>query len=96
MAYIPEERETHISTCDVDKKWCVYTRQRKIINKLNRLGYEMFNVEMEGDVVIGAEFYLDLNKITFRKAKSETREYTEEEKEIIAQRLAASRINKQK
>lgn len=86
-----DERETHISTSDVDNEWVVFTRQRKIINKLTKLGYEMFNVELEDGKVISCEFHLNLNKITFKKAIVNKRVYTDEERAAIAERLAKGR-----
>lgn len=91
MSYIAEERETICTTSDLDKIWNVYTRQRKIINKLIKNGYEPFNVEMEGDIIIGAEFNLDFNKITFKKAITSKKEYSDCEKEVLRERLMKAR-----
>ena len=89
--YQPEEKETYISTSDVDNEWVIYTRQKKMISKLIRLGYEPVHVEMEDDKVIGAEFHVSLNKITFKKAITSKRTYTDEERAAIAERLAKGR-----
>lgn len=85
------ERETHISTGDEDKEWVVYTRQKKIINKLIKAGYEPVNVEVEDDRVVACEFHLDLNKITFKKAITSKRVYTDEERASIAERLRSGK-----
>lgn len=86
-----DERETHISTSDIDNEWVVFTRQRKIINKLTKLGYEMFNVELEDGKVVSCEFHLNLNKITFKNAIVNKRIYTDEERAAIAERLSKNR-----
>lgn len=85
--YSAEERETIITTDDIDKKWCVYTRQKKIINKLSKLGYEMFDVELEDGNVVACWFVLDLGKITFRKAVTKYDIMSAEEKLERASRL---------
>lgn len=89
--YEVDERETHISTSDLDREWVVYTRQRKVMNKLIKLGYEALNVELEDGKMIGAEFHLDLNKITFKKAIVSKRVYTDEERAAIGERLSNGR-----
>lgn len=89
--YDPDERESHISTSDVDNEWVVFTRQKKMISKLIKLGYTPVNVEMEDDKIVGCEFHLDLNKITFKKAITTKRVYTDEERAAIAERLAKGR-----
>ena len=87
IVFEPFERETIVSTNDEDKTWSVYTRQKKVINKLTKLGYEPLKVQVEDGKVVEAEFCLDLNKITFKKAIVNKREYTEEERAAIAERL---------
>ena len=89
--YEASEKETYISTSDVDNEWVIYTRQKKMIAKLIRLGYEAVHVEMEDDKIVGAEFHVNLNKITIKKAITNKRTYTDEERAAIAERLAKGR-----
>lgn len=94
MAYSAEERETIIQTDDTSDMWSIYTRQRKYINRLIKLGYEPFNKEMEGDNIVACEFSIPINKISFRNANTKGRVYTEEQKEEARQRLAQARASK--
>ncbi len=94
MSYTAEERETIIRTDDVSEEWSIYTRQRKVINKLTKLGYAPLSVEMEGDTIVSCEFSIPINKISFRNATSKERTYTEEQKEKLRQRLAHARANR--
>ncbi|MDA3730041.1 hypothetical protein PBV87_00750 [Niameybacter massiliensis] len=94
MAYSAEERETVIQTDDATEVWNVYTRQRKMINKLIKQGYEPFKVEKEGDNIVACEFSIPINKISFRNANAKVREYTEQQKEEMRQRLAQARATK--
>lgn len=94
MGYLAEERETIIQTDDASESWNVYTRQQKIMTKLRNLGYESFNEEMEGDRVIACEFSIPINKLSFRNPNSKGREYTDEQKQELADRLAKAREKK--
>lgn len=92
--YEVDEKETHICTSDIEDHWEVYTRQKKIMTRLKNAGYEPVKVEVEGDKVIAATYHLDLNKISFKKAIVNKREYTDEERRETAERLAKARLNK--
>lgn len=92
--YNIDERETHITTSDVDDGWTIFTRQSKIIKTLIKNGYEPFNVELEDGKIISCEFHLNLNKITFKKAITKTRQWTDEERQQAKKRLEESRKNK--
>ena len=85
------ERETIISTNDEDKKWEVYTRQKKMITLFKNKGYEPVRIEMEGDSIVAAYFEIDLSKISVRKANTKVREYTDEERKEMAERMRAIR-----
>lgn len=85
--YDAEERESIIISSDVDDCWGVYTRQRKIINKLQKLGYKPFNVELQDGKIVACEFTLDLGKITFKKAIVNKRVYTDEERASLVERF---------
>ena len=74
--------------------WSIYTRQRKVINKLTKLGYTPFNVELEGEHIVCCEITIPINKISFRNAITKERTYTDEQKEEMRNRLASARSNK--
>lgn len=94
MAYEASERETIINICDLDEKWNIYTRQRKVMTKLKNAGYKPFNIEMEDGTMVACEFELDFNKITFRNANTVKREMTEEQRLAAAERLRKARESK--
>lgn len=94
MAYTADGRETIIHSDDLSETWSIYTRQRKVINKLTKLGYTPFNVELEGEHIVCCEFTIPINKISFRNAITKERTYTDEQKEEMRNRLASARSNK--
>lgn len=94
MAYEASERETIINISDLDEKWNIYTRQRKVMTKLKNAGYEPFNIEMDGDTMVACEFEVDYNKVSFRNANTKKREMTDEQKQLAAERLRKARESK--
>lgn len=93
--YEVDERETIIQTDDISKEWVVYTRQRSMISKLQKQGYEATKVELEGGRIISCEFVIPINKISFRNANSTGRVFTEEQKREAAERMGKNRKNRQ-
>lgn len=93
--FLPEERETIITLDDADSKiWNVFTMQRKIIHKLDKIGAKPYKVEKDSeDNIISAEYKLNYNQISFRKI-SEKRELTEEQRQILRDRMAKARSKK--
>lgn len=94
--YDIDERETVAITSDVDDCWEIYTRQRKIMNVLNKRGYEPFKVEMDGDRVVAAEYMIPFNRISFRSAEQKKIELTDEQRAERARKLKEARENKNK
>lgn len=92
----PYERETIINTNDTMDCWEIYTRQRKIISKLTKQGYDSVTVEMEDDKVVCAEFVISLSKISFRNAITKERVMSEEDKMKAAERMRNNRKNRVK
>lgn len=87
MSYEACERETIIQTDDLSDTWNIYTRQRKLITKLSKQGYEPVKVEMEGDVIISAEFELPVSRISFRNANAKGRQMTDEQRQAASERM---------
>lgn len=85
--YNADERETIITTSDVDSAWDIYTRQKRVMKLLRDKGYTPYKVDMEGDNVVAESFQLDLSKITIRNAITKKREYTEEERAAKAEHM---------
>lgn len=91
---IPEERETIINLSDADKQWEVFTMQKKIIHKLEKIGAKPYKVEKndEGNI-ISASYKLEYSQISFRK-KGEKRILTDEQRQILRDRMAKARSKK--
>lgn len=93
MNLLPIEKETIITTSDEDKsKWHIYTRQKKIIDKLIKQGREAFNVKYnENGDIYSAEFEIEYDVLNFRNKK---KIYTEEEKQAMRERMLYARSKK--
>lgn len=84
------ERETHITISDSEDEYTVYSCQKKVISKLEKLGIQAYKVEtIEGEVV-GKYFKVPYKCISFKK-EYKKRELTEEERKAIGERLRAGR-----
>lgn len=78
MSLLAEERETIITTDDSLDVWDIYTGQRKIMTKIEKLGVEPYKVEKDEEgSIISKSYKLDFKQISFRNI----REMSEEEKE---------------
>ncbi|OMF20217.1 hypothetical protein BK127_02720 [Paenibacillus sp. FSL H7-0331] len=93
MAYLLEERETHISTCDETKTWKIETLQSKVVNKLKRVGIEPDRiVENEN----GNQYFYEnipYNQISFRAKTFGNRVMSDEHKQKLKDAREA-RLNK--
>lgn len=85
--YSADERETIITTSDVENTWDIYTRQKRIMKLLRDKGYTPYKVEMEGDIIVAESFQIDLSKITIRNAITKKREYTDKERAAKAEHM---------
>ena len=92
--FIPEERETIINLSDADKQWEVFTMQKKIIHKLEKIGAKPYKEEKDEDGnIISASYKLEYSQISFRK-KGEKRILTDEQRQILRDRMAKARSKK--
>jgi hypothetical protein len=66
VGFTDEERETIVTADDLDTSWRVYTRQRKIITKLQKLGYQPLKTKFEDGRIIEATFELPSRGVFFR------------------------------
>lgn len=89
--YDAEERETIVTTDDLCDDWVVWTRQKSMIRKLEKLGYTPVKVELEDDVVVGAEFVISNNKISFKNANYTGRKFTDEQRREAGERMRAAK-----
>lgn len=88
MQLSPEERETIILTSDAEKTWDVYTCQKKIMTKLQKIGVEPYDTQYdeEGNI-ISARYTVDFSQISFRKKTELTEEQKEKRRQIMLQNL---------
>lgn len=91
MSLTAAERETCMVMTDEDKKWKVYTCNRWTITRLEKQGFEPESVKIDEDGNEYRTYMLERNEVKFRK----TKEYTDEEKQIMRERFLKS-INKNK
>lgn len=85
--YSADERETIITTSDVENVWDIYTRQKRVMKLLRDKGYTPYKTEMEDGVTVAESFQIDLSKITIRNAITKKREYTDEERAAKAEHM---------
>lgn len=80
------ERETVIQMSSIDNEWNVYTSQKNIMRKIEKLGIEPYKVDkIDGEIV--AKFYkVPKKQIKIVKQRAK-REYTEEERRILIERM---------
>lgn len=97
MVLMIEEQETHINFCRNDERAEIYTSDTTKFSKLFKLS-ELSGTEwklervhkLKNGEIIGYTFSFPVKCISFRK-KSVTRNYTEEQRKAIGERLKASR-----
>jgi hypothetical protein len=82
LSYTASERETVLNIDDETNLWHIYTLQQKIITKLAKANITPYRIDDDG-----AHYYKDVpyNQVSFR-AESK-REYTEEQKEAMGERM---------
>lgn len=81
-----DERETILSYNEADNFWEVYTAVRKHMNKFDKLGWEVTNVEHYPDGTVSGKFYKVPNRaISFRSPVK--REVTEEQRQAARERF---------
>lgn len=81
-----DERETILSYNEADNFWEVYTAVRKHMNKFEKLGWEVTNIEYYPDGEVFGKFYKVPNRaISFRSPVK--REVTEEQRQAARERF---------
>lgn len=88
MQLLPEERETVILTSDNEKSWSVYTCQKKIMRKLEKIGAIAYDVQYDEEGgMVSARYKVDFNQISFRKKIELTEEQKEKRRQVMLQNL---------
>lgn len=81
-----EERETAIVYNEADGFWTIYTAVKMHMNRFDKLGYEVTDVDRYPDGEIAGKFYkVPRHAISFRSP--EKREYTDEQRAAMAERF---------
>ena len=86
-----EERETIVNFNEAENTASIYTNNRRWKNRLAKMGYEPTEDDGEG----GLTFEVPKSVIQLPVARK-SREYTDEEREAIAERLAKARTDRDK
>lgn len=84
------ERETHINQCADDRSyWEVYSDDPVLIKKIDKIAeaYKVVNAGMQQE---GKYWRLEKGQVTLRN-KPKKKVYTDEEKEVLAERLRLAR-----
>ena len=84
-----EEQETVISWDRVDRTARIYTTDRRYIGKLDKL-YDRVRVYRNADGITAVEYEVPEKLISFRRETSK-KEYTDEEKRLLVERLKKGR-----
>lgn len=81
-----DERETAIVYNEADGFWTIYTAVKMHMNRFDKLGYEVTDVDRCPDGEIAGKFYkVPRHAISFRSP--EKREYTDEQRAAMAERF---------
>lgn len=84
-----DERETIITFCEADDEYIIETSIAVHMRKFDKLGYECIGEQKYADgSIMSKEYRVPKFAIVFRKPTK--REYSEEERAAIAQRLKKS------
>lgn len=84
-----EEQETVISWDRADRTARIYTTDRRYIGKLDKL-YDRVRVYRNADGITAVEYEVPEKLISFRRETSK-KEYTDEEKRLLVERLKKGR-----
>ncbi|MET3209720.1 UNVERIFIED_CONTAM: hypothetical protein ABIC26_002667 [Paenibacillus sp. PvR008] len=91
MSYTAIERETVCVCNDETNEWEIFSASSKLQNKMEKAGFEAYKVDAEGN-----KYYkVDYEQVSFRK-KSSGRNWTPEQRQAAANRMANARANKSK
>ena len=81
-----EERETACAYNEADGYWTIYSAVQSHIRKFDKLNYPITDIDYYPDGEVAGKFYqVPKNAISFKSPKK--REYSEEQKQEMIQRL---------
>lgn len=81
-----DERETILSYNEADGHWTIYSAVQPHIRKFDKLNYPITDIDYYSDGEVAGKFYqVPKNAISFKSPKK--REYSEEQKQEMIQRL---------
>ena len=86
-----EERETACVYNEADGYWTIYSAVQSHIRKFDKLNYPITDIDYYPDGEVAGKFYqVPKNAISFKSPKK--REYSEERKQEMIQRLKQNKI----
>lgn len=90
----PCERETICNCTDEDRNWSVYTRQKIVMTKLEKAGWECTKTWQDEEGIYAKEFKAPFDCLTFRKPERKKKTLTDEQREAARIRMEEARKNR--
>lgn len=74
MQLLPEEKETLISKQNGEEDWDIYTTEKPMMTKLEKIGLEAYKEDLDQDTgeVVAKYYKLPLSRLTFAKERKKT------------------------
>ena len=88
MNFTAEERETIITTDETMSTWNIYTRSKKVMNKLKKINAIPYDTKLDEEGNIEeAQYALDYSQVSFRKKIILTEEQRQKKRETMLRNL---------
>lgn len=88
MQLLSEEKETLISKQYGEEEWDIYTTEKPMMNKLEKIGLIQYKVDKDNESgeIIGKYYKLPLSRLTFAKERKKP-EISEERKKQLKEHI---------
>lgn len=88
MQLLPEEKETLITKQYKDDKWDIYTTEKPMMNKLEKIGLVAYKTDIDAETkeVVAKYYTIPLNRLTFAKERKKV-EMSEERKKQLQEHM---------
>lgn len=80
----PAEKETVITTSNIEDEWTVYTTQPYMIKRMERIGIKPYKTERIDGIDIGAYYKVPFNQLKIVKKR---KELDPETKKMLSERM---------
>lgn len=74
MQLLPEEKETLINKQNGDQEWDIYTTEKPMMTKLEKVGLEPYKCDYDVDTgeVVASYYKIPISRLTFAKERKKT------------------------